>query len=103
MENKDQPLYTLLREFGKIIPEYNRELSPLDAPGALPGRHDGWIDLSLVCFHTLHKVATVKIEWVDSLSLHLEFDSRARILKVFRYPSLCFLMCCNEETSIMSR
>lgn len=106
LENNVQPLYTLLGSFGKIIPERNREGLLQDAASIMLGRQDGWIEVSLVCFHTLHNVATVKIEWVDCLSLHLEFDSRARTLKLFRYPSVCFLLRRNEtngETSIMSR
>jgi len=37
--------------------------------------------------------ASVKIEWVDCASLHLEFDSSTKSLKLFRFPSLCYLMC----------
>lgn len=103
LENNDQPLHILLRGFGKIIPEYNRETSPSDAPGSIPGRPDGWIDVSLVCFHTLHKVANIQVEWVDCLSLHLEFDSQAKVLKLFRHPSICFLLRCKEDTTIMSQ
>jgi len=62
------------------------------------------IDPNYIGFHILHRVASVKIEWVDNLSLHLEFDSHAKTLKVFRFPSLCRIMCCNSKKhpSLMS-
>jgi len=50
----------------------------------------------------LDKVADVKVEWVNSLSLHLEFDNVRRRLKVFRFPSFCRLMY-SQETTLLSR
>jgi hypothetical protein len=102
----DQPLHKVLRKFGKILPKCNREVGLQDMPSGLPGRNDGWIDLSLVCFHTfhsLHKVAAIDIEWTDCLAMHLEFDRRTKVLKLFRFPSLCFIMCHDPETSLMSK
>lgn len=104
-DNNDQPIYTLLKNFGpNIIPKCDKG-TPLihDLPGSRTARHDGWIDLSLVCFDTLHNVASIKIEWVDCVSLHLEFNSRIKTLKLFRFPSMCFVMCSNRQQPIMSR
>jgi len=78
----DQPLYLFLRKFGRLIPE------PLVG---LEGVHE-LITVSYVCFAMLDKIADVKIEWVNSLCLHLEFDNVRRILKIFRFPSFCMLM-----------
>jgi len=63
------------------------------------------IDPNYIGFHILHRVASVKIEWVESLSLHLEFDSHAKTLKVFRFPSICRILYCNSKKhpSLMSR
>jgi hypothetical protein len=98
LDKKDEALYTLLQRFGKIIPDYNAgSLSPQNARETIPGRNDGWIDPLLICFHTLNKCTSITIEWVDSLSLHLEFDSRTKILKLFRFPSFCFLMSCKDK------
>jgi hypothetical protein len=95
LDSKDAPLYTLLQRFGKVIPEpISRILDLQDPRNSLEGRNNGWIDPLLVCFHTLNKCTSIKIEWVDCLSLHLEFDSRTKILKLFRFPSFCLLMCC---------
>ncbi|KAF8865228.1 hypothetical protein BDZ45DRAFT_684279 [Acephala macrosclerotiorum] len=106
-DHLDQPLYTLLGSFGKIIPQRNRQSSitghstPLLALPARPDEH--WIELSLLCFHTLEKVAFIKVEWVDSLSLHLEFDRSTKVLKLFRLPSLCLIMSSCDKLSPLSR
>ncbi|VUC30928.1 unnamed protein product [Clonostachys rosea] len=39
--------------------------------------------------HVLGKVCGVKIQWVDSLSCHLELDRQAGTLFLYRYPSFC--------------
>jgi len=87
-EGFDQPLFLLLNKFGRLIPEV----------GTFPQVPE-LISVSHVCFAMLDKVAEVKIEWVNSLSLHLEFDNVQRILKIFRFPSFCMLMY-RDQTSI---
>jgi len=104
LDNIDQPLYTVLRRFGTIIPEpYKDSSATHELASTQPGRNEGGNDLSLVCFHILHRFAGIEIEWVDCLSLHLEFDSRTKTLKLFRFPSLCFIMCSNTDQSLMSQ
>jgi hypothetical protein len=78
----DQPLFIYLRKFGHLIPEIGAGLAKVPE----------LITVSYVCFSMLDKVADVKIEWVNSLSLHLEFDNVRRVLKIFRFPSFCMLM-----------
>jgi len=39
---------------------------------------------------------------VDCLSLHLVFDSQTKVLQLYRFPSLCLLMC-YSDTSCLSR
>ena len=98
------PLHNLMSRFGKVAPEYTKDmLDAVDPPLTFGGRNDGWIDHSLVRFHTLQKCASIKIEWVESLSLHLEFDRKRKVLKVFRYPSFCFLMYCCKNASFWSQ
>jgi len=106
LDSKDLPLHTLLGRFGKVIPAYDKAaFNSQDTANNSPGRYDGWIDPLLVCFHTLNRCTSIKVQWVDCLSLHLEFDSRTKILKLFRFPSLCLLMCASEENhpSLMAR
>lgn len=44
-------------------------------------------------YYTLSKVANIQIIWVDSLLQHLDFDRRSKTLKIFRFPSFCYLLC----------
>jgi hypothetical protein len=48
---------------------------------------------SNLSYYTLSKLAGLKIEWVESLCLHLELNKSDRTLKVFRFPSFCRLLC----------
>jgi hypothetical protein len=91
-EDASQPLCNFLRRFGNIIPEPQAE--SLHTSSDL-------IRASYVNFHTLDKVAGIKIEWVNCLSLHMEFDLVRRTLKLFKFPSLCRLMC--GETTVLSK
>lgn len=98
----DQPLPVLLGSFGKLIPQRQRKwvVGNMTPASVREGHEEDWIELSLLCFHALNKVANVKIEWVDSLALHLEFDNKTKVLKVFRLPSLCLLMCYCEKSPL---
>jgi hypothetical protein len=88
----DQPLYNLLKKFGTVVPEMKKELMG----------DSELITFSYVCYAMLYKVAKVELEWVNSLSLHLEFDNVRRKLKVFRFPSFCRLMY-HQNTTLLSR
>lgn len=87
----EQPLHILLNHFGSLVPEIK-----LDAC-----RETELITVSNVCFSVLANVASVEIEWVNSLALHLEFDNVRKRLKVFRFPSLCRLLC--QDSRLLSR
>ena len=103
----DQPLFQLLKRFGEIIPQCPRNcITPQlshDISSAMSGRYDHQIDNSFVCFYAVNVVAGIKIQWVDCLSLHLEFDSRSKTLKMFRFPSLCMIMYRNKDRSLLSK
>jgi hypothetical protein len=94
-----QPLDNLFCGFGTILPPFESPLtrcpSPTSPSSMKPTGHEGsseYLILSFLSYHTLIKVAKIKIEWVESLNLHLEFDEGTRVLKLFRYPSFCRLM-----------
>jgi len=87
----DQQLYLLLSHFGSLVPELRVEAA----------RETELITVSNVCFAMLDSLAAVQIEWVNALSLHLEFDHVRRRLKVFRFPSFCRLMC--QDSRVISR
>ena len=78
-----QPLGRLFRVFGNVIPQSE------DISG--PYQSSEYLVLSCLSYHTLSRVAQIKIEWVDCINLHLEFDEGRRLLKLFRFPSFCRL------------
>jgi hypothetical protein len=53
---------------------------------------DNYLTVSYICFNTLRNVGNLRIEWVNTLNLHLQLDVRERVLRLFRFPSFCWLM-----------
>jgi hypothetical protein len=103
LDDVDEPLHALLSRFGHIIPQKIPfgGVSSLGPLGIMS--QDQRIDLSFVCFHTLYHAAHIRIKWVDCLSLHLEFDSRSKLLKIFRFPSFCLIMARNDSSSPLTQ
>ena len=90
----DRSLTALLANFGKILPEVQQNSMGGNLRSAGPQKSlEEFIEVPQICFYTLHHFAKIKIQWVDCLSLHLEYDSHRKILRLFRFPSLCLLMC----------
>lgn len=91
---KDQAIFGLLKRFGDVIPRHRSprtQSTPLGTPNFFATHPDDYINVDLICFNTLHKVAGIKIQLVDCLSRHLEFDPRKLVLHVFQFPSLCLI------------
>ncbi|CZR67625.1 uncharacterized protein PAC_17524 [Phialocephala subalpina] len=90
----DQPLAALLGSFG-ITPTGRSKAEVIEASRrarkCLKYNHS-IIDPHLVCYSTLDTVASIKIELVDTIDLHLAFDSSTRVLSIFRFPSYCLVM-----------
>lgn len=102
LDYKDENVALLLRRFGTIIPHCQRSIfggqySP--GPGFAPLMPDVSIEVSRLNYRNLCRVVDINIEWVDCLSLHLEFDRSGKVLKLFRFPSICLMMCCCREKS----
>ena len=92
----DHSFFLLLKNFGALIPN-----PPLHERSEVPFRE--WIVVPFVCYQTLRNVCRVRIEWVDALGLHLEFDSCQKVLKVFQFPSFCRLMYWSEHRGFLSQ
>ncbi|KAG4437821.1 hypothetical protein IFR05_006708 [Cadophora sp. M221] len=90
MEYFDQPLITLLRRFGTIIPQ--PVVEPTERFEIAGTRYSDCIEASLVSFYTLHKGANIHIQWVDNLCQHLEYDHQSKSLSIFRFPTICLIM-----------
>lgn len=103
IDNKDLALGMLLRGFGKLIPVKGSTISQAGTEHLSErGDKKDWIEVSSICYNTLNRVCSIEIEWVDCLSLHLEFDSQTKTLKLFRFPSLCLLMRCHSDQNLSS-
>jgi hypothetical protein len=78
-------LHHLLAHFGNFMPP---QFSPRREQ-----RYSETMDDSIIVaninHHTLSTIAQIRIEWVDTINLHLEFDEKSLSLKLFRYPSFC--------------
>lgn len=85
------PLHYLLRRFGDFLPPWKDGASHIQSVtrSIIPSSID---------FYTLDAVAHIQVEWVDSISLHLEFDERSEILKLFRWPSLCAMLALGRDS-----
>ena len=91
-----QPLSLLLRVFGNVVPlaedmatDFSHLLASPTTNG--PNFNSEYLILSYLSYSTLSRIAQIKIEWVDSVNLHLDFDEGRRLLKLFRFPSFCRL------------
>ena len=83
-----QPIRHLLRMFGDITPLV---LSRQNTFRGLPESREQLIH-SYLSYHTLSRVCGIRIEWVDTLNAHLDLVESRRVLKVFRFPSFCYLL-----------
>lgn len=88
------PLYHLLRHFGHLIPPISSppSLQP-GAGGKKASLFSEYLIHSNLSFHTLKYVAKIEIKWVDILGMHLEFDEDTNVLKLFKFPSFCHVLC----------
>jgi len=97
----DLPLYSLLGRFGDLIPKAKPQ-HPFEH-GFHGNTSTEHILVGHVCFSTLQSLVGLKIEWVTSLSLHLELDNGKRTLKLFQFPSFARMMAVERESNLLSR
>lgn len=88
----DRPLAILLKAFGNLLPA--RASSSDNVASELSKQAFSWTSLSSsdVNAYLLHTLLRVNIQWVDTLSLHLDYDKPTRSLSIFRHPSFCVAM-----------
>lgn len=87
----DQPFFLFLRKFGTVVPEH----------GITPPQREEVISAGFVCFAMLSRVVKVKVEWVNSLNSHLEFDHTRKTLRIFRFPSFARML--YRDSNVLSR
>ncbi|KAH8822069.1 hypothetical protein F5884DRAFT_868396 [Xylogone sp. PMI_703] len=72
----------LLSHFGQFVP-------PICIPVSGPRKdlYEDALIASNLNYHTISKIGHLKVEWVESLSLHLDLYERGSVLRLFAYPS----------------
>ena len=88
----DRPLSVLLKAFGNLLPARSSGTTQLASEtGKLA---TSWHPLypNETNAYLLHVLLHVNIQWVDSLSLHLDYDKSSKTLSLFSYPSFCLEM-----------
>ena len=89
-EHIAHPLDIMLGHFGCLIPM--PRIHPLHPQWLSGNQQSEVIMVQSICFNTLQQISGLNIEWVSSLTLHLELDRKRKTLKLFQYPSFCRMM-----------
>ncbi|KAG4441575.1 hypothetical protein IFR05_002960 [Cadophora sp. M221] len=100
-DHVDRSLDYLLSKFGELIPG-PKVSNPTELSDVAESASEA-INVQTLCFHTLNSVVEVKIEWVTSHALHLEFDSGKKTLKLFQYPSFARIMTEAKKNGLLSK
>ncbi|KAK2875215.1 hypothetical protein FQN49_001685 [Arthroderma sp. PD_2] len=92
----NRPLWVLLKAFGNLLPARDPTAPQLASEnGKLVS---SWMPLYPMetNAYLLNALLRVRIRWVDSLALHLDYDKSTRTLSLFAYPSFCLEMLSSE-------
>ncbi|CDM31101.1 hypothetical protein PROQFM164_S02g001251 [Penicillium roqueforti FM164] len=91
-ELSDRPISVLLKAFGHLLPA--RSSNSRYLASEVGGIASIWQPLNPeeTNAYLLHVLLRVQIRWVDTLSLHLDYDKSTKTLCLFRYPSFCLEM-----------
>ena len=87
--NADKNMYDFLKRYGNILPVCSsnakataNESSRVASTWSAEALADLNIDVLSTILH-------IRIQWVDIIALHLDYDKGTRTLSLFRYPSIC--------------
>jgi hypothetical protein len=87
-----EPFYQMLMEFGTLLPEVRSSSLTGQCTHLLDYKNESHFYPNYVSFDVLKNVAKLRIEWVNTLNLHLQLDERKRILRLYRFPAFCRLL-----------
>jgi hypothetical protein len=89
------------RPIPAIFRNFRRALARRQLTGAPVTGESTVLFVSTINYHSLRTMGNVSLKWVDSLSCHLNFDSRTRTLSVFRFPSFCALATIASDRGVL--
>ncbi|MCJ1335341.1 hypothetical protein MMC09_000609 [Bachmanniomyces sp. S44760] len=85
----DREMATLLKGFGNLLPARAPDLPKVASETSKVVSTSFSIDPAAVNMHVLSTLLRVRVRWVDTLALHLDYDQTTRTLSLFRFPSFC--------------
>lgn len=91
-ELSDRPLSVLLKAFGQLLPARSSQIAHLASENSKTAPVWQPLHPTETNAHLLHVLLNVRIQWVDMLALHLDYDKSSRTLSLFGYPSFCLEM-----------
>lgn len=97
-EGAKRPIAGFLRGLGNLLPyPETRNTGAGRGFGGLIDRNSEQIQMSTLNYYALKRIGNIHIEWVDTLSAHLEFHVFTRTLMLFRFPTCCAVNCLGKE------
>lgn len=90
------PVHQLIKHFGPLLPAPLMDREDLQAEGITSDQ----LSASCLNYSVLSNVGSIKIQFVSSLGLHLEFDKGSETLKIFQSPCFCFLVCLGRHADV---
>ena len=96
-------LHHLARRFEDILPAPQGVQSLSDAVLSSRDPEAAVISNAYLSYHNLESLVSIKLAWTGSMNQHLQYDARNKTLCVFRYPSICLLMCREDGQTLLSR
>ncbi|PLB54770.1 hypothetical protein P170DRAFT_421424 [Aspergillus steynii IBT 23096] len=83
------PLAILLKAYGNLIPSGSSSSTQVASEKSKAS--SSWLPLypKETNAYLLQTLLRVRIRWVDTLALHLDYDKSSKTLSIFAYPSFC--------------
>ena len=100
----NQPLYRLISRFGILLPQIELDFETIESRESRDVEVGGQnIDTALISFQKLKETLKIRIEWVQTVNQHLEFDQQTNTLRLFRFPSLLWLLYQHKDRPLLTR
>jgi hypothetical protein len=89
VELSDRPLFVVLKAFGNLLPAPSPKSTQLASENSKAAATWLALDPAETNAYLLQTLLHVRIQWVDCLSMHLDYNKSERTLSLFMYPSFC--------------
>ncbi|KAJ9617237.1 hypothetical protein H2200_000958 [Cladophialophora chaetospira] len=99
-EWQNQPIHRVAARFGKLFPSPDLHLQD-DTLGSRD-MESACLTAAYISWHSLKDMVGVSLNWTGILAQHLEYDQQQKKLYVFKYPSICLLLCRKGPRTLLS-